>query len=369
MALAIDRSELDGAEIVDQVLLIPVDQIDEGERLRAVDPVWAEAIGHLMQRDGQKKDIEVCRLPGATRFTLVDGAHRLAGARQLGIAHLRAQLVSANREERRLREIMAQLGHRGLTDPLDRAAFVAELVLLKRAQAGLTDTAHRDASVKKAVRIETDRTMETISNVYGWSDVVGAELGLTGRTIRNDLMLFRGIAPSLVARLRSVRHPVLRNAGQLKRLAQLSDADQSRTVDTLLDYPGLTTVAAARAHLAGGSAARDPEAKRLSAFIGAFARMSVAEKKAALSELAGMLPAGFRLEQGPKVASALSPDHARYREEALAAIDSAREVIDGILEDDILPGDRGSDLRNVSSELQLTRFTICGDGFDLGRAA
>ena len=274
MAGATDRSELHGADIVDQVLLIAVDQIDEGERLRQVDPTWAEALGHMMRRDGQKKTIDVCRLPGADRWTLVDGAHRLAGARQQGIVYLRAEVVSANRDERRLREVLAQLAHRGLSDPIDRAAFVAELVQLKRAAAGLDTVAARDGmaipNLSRLVADETNGTLETISRVYGWSDEVGAELGFTGRTIRNDLMLYRGIAPSQIARLRDARHPVAKNAGQLKALAKLDPEQQRRIVDLLvlpgasLNYGQPKSVSEAIAHPLGSKPQQksDPEAKR-----------------------------------------------------------------------------------------------------------
>jgi hypothetical protein len=40
---------------------------------------------------------------------------------------------------------------------------------------------------------------------------------------------------------------------------------------------------------------RSAEDKRLSTFIGTFARMSLAEQRGALAQLAGMLPAPFKL--------------------------------------------------------------------------
>lgn len=295
---AVDKSELFGAEVVDQVLLIEVDQIDEGDRLRAVDPVWAEALGHMMAREGQKKTIDVCREPGAARWTLVDGAHRLAGARMKGLVYLRAEVVSADREERRLREILAQLAHRGLTDPLDRAAFIAELVQIKRAQAGFKEAAFRDASVprNRAISEEAAMTSDTMSNVYGWSDEVGDELGFSGRTIRRDLLIYRMLPPSLVARLRKARPAIARNATQLRALAKLEEGKQRRIVERLENYPGVSFPEALAT--VNGKVPTDPEAKRLSAFVGAFARMGIAEKKGALAQLAGMLPAGFRLVEG-----------------------------------------------------------------------
>jgi hypothetical protein len=135
--------------------------------------------------------------------------------------------------------------------------------------------------------------------IYGWTKEVGADLGLTDRTIRNDLMLYRGLPASLVERLRAGRHPILANASQLRALAKLEPATRERVVDALLgavvNGRTITSVSVALAHIGTGRAAPDPEAKRLSAFIGAFSRMSLAEKKGALAQLAGMLPAGSRL--------------------------------------------------------------------------
>lgn len=359
-------------EALADFILIRTDEVDEGERLRPVDRVRVQGLAATLLKDGQDTPIQVCRLPGSNRWTLVTGAHRRAAAELAGIEHLRAEVVTSERNSRRLREIRENLFAPDLL-PIDRAAFVAELVQIKRAQAGLETSSFRDASVKRAVRAETDETLATVANVYGWSKEVGAELGFSERTVRYDLELFRSLPASLVERLRAGRHPILGNAAQLRALVKLVPALRVRVVDTLLSVAvggkTITSVAVALSVLGAGKPATDPEAKRLSTFIGAFSRMTLAERKAALGELAGLLPAPFRLTHGPEPRSALSPEHARYREETLAAIDSAREVIDGIVEDDILPGDRGRDLRNVSSELQLARFTICGDGFALGQAA
>ena len=108
-------------------------------------------------------------------------------------------------------------------------------------------------------------------------------------------MLHRRLPPSLAERLREAEHPVLWNAGQLKALAKLDDVAQRRAVDALV--AGAKSVAEAT-RPAGDNRPVDPEAKRLSTFIGTFQRMGLPEKKAALFQLAGMLPAGFTLESG-----------------------------------------------------------------------
>ena len=361
-------------EALDDFILVRTDEVDEGERLRPVDPVWAAALGKVMLREGQRTPVEICRLPGRNRWTLVSGGHRLAGAKAEGIEHLRAEVVSADRDSRRLREVSENLWRRDL-QPVDRAAFVAEAVAIHKRRAGIDPA--RDGRVASAqarwqqqVKDEAADATVTMTVAYGFTDRVAAELGLSSSSIERDLMLYKRLPASLVERLRRRRHPVLGNASQLRALAKLDALAQEQVVaaleSTVRGDGKPLTVAQALETIGTGKPAADPEAKRLSAFIGAFSRMGLAEKKAALAELGALLPSPFRLTQGEPPRSALPADHVRYREETLAAIDTAREVIDGIVEDDILPGDRGSDLHRVSSELQLARFTIGGNGFALG---
>ena len=299
--LASDTSDLHGAAVVDEILLIPTSDIDTGDRLRAVDDVWAAALGDLMTRDGQHTPVQVCRLPGSSRWTIVVGAHRHRGAQLAEIEYLRAEVVSANRVDRRLREVNENLWRRDL-DPLDRAAFVAELVELKRAQAGIGVADHRAASVpnsKKAIDAEAGRTLETISNVYGWSEEVGEQLGFTGRTVRNDLLLYRRLAPSLIGKLRAARHPILGNATQLRALAKLDDAKQARAVAMLLDADQPAKTLGDAVKMIEGRRAPDAETKRLSTFIGTFQRMGIAEKRGALAHLGSLLPASHGLVADP----------------------------------------------------------------------
>lgn len=380
-APANDFGELLGAEVTEQVLLIQVSQIDAGDRLRPIDPVWAEALGQIMRREGQRTPIEVCRLPGAKRWTLVAGGHRHAGAMAADIVYLKAIVVSADRDDRRLSEVSENLWHREL-GPVDRAAFVAEAVAIHKRRAGIDPTKDGravSANVRwqKAVKDEASDATVTMTDAYGFTNTVASELGFSISKVERDLMLYRRLSPSLIARLQVERHPVATNATQLRALAKLEHPDQRRVVDLLLGKgagAGATppkTVNDAIARMRGSNRAIDPEAKRLSAFVGAFARMSIAEKKGALAQLGGMLPAGFTLVEGdpaPRVGR-LSPQHEEYREEALAAIDTMRELVDGIVEDGLLGGEREADLQRASSELQLAKFTIAGNGFELGAAA
>lgn len=281
-----------------EIIILDPAEITIGDRLRPIDPIHAEAVGRSMMKDGQIMPIEVCQMPGRGWHLAGPGGHRLTGAKIVGMDGIEARVVSPSRTSRRRREAVENLFRRDL-DPIDRAATIAELVLLKREEAGIAEAAHRAASVpgrlRREVRAEADQALETISSVYGWSEELGAELGFTGRTIRNDLLIYRALPPSLVTRLREARHPILRNATQLRGLAKLDETGQRRAVEALV--AGARTLSEA-SRPAGANRPVDPEAKRLSTFIGTFQRMGLPEKKAALFQLAGMLPAGFALETG-----------------------------------------------------------------------
>ncbi|WP_420894895.1 ParB N-terminal domain-containing protein [Sphingomonas paucimobilis] len=127
-------------EALASFILIRTDEIDAVDRLRPVDAIWAEALGQVMARDGQDTPIQVCRLPGKNRWTLVAGAHRLEGAKTAAIEYLKAEVVSADRDDRRLREVRENLWRSDLT-PVDRAAFIAEAVAIHKRRAGIDPTA------------------------------------------------------------------------------------------------------------------------------------------------------------------------------------------------------------------------------------
>jgi ParB-like chromosome segregation protein Spo0J len=283
---------------IESIVSIRVDQIevDEKNRLRPIDRVWAEALGTIMAREGQRSPIEVCRLPGRERWTLVTGGHRTIGAASAGIQYLKAIIVGADRQERRMREVSENLWRKGL-EPIDRAAFVAELVTLHKLRAGIDPgkdgrAASAQARWQKVLKNEANDANVTMTVVYGWADEIGEQLGLSRSSIERDLLLYRRLPAGLIERLRTARHAVASNATQLRALAKLDEREQREVVGLLL--AGARSVGEARATLSQKPKAA-PEDKRLSAFIGAFHRMSLAEKKGALEALRPLLPAGFNL--------------------------------------------------------------------------
>ncbi|KAI1692044.1 hypothetical protein DdX_21484 [Ditylenchus destructor] len=135
---------------------------------------------------------------------------------------------------------------------------------------------------QKALKDEAHNANDIVSFAYGWTQEVADALGFNKRTIERDLLLYRRLAPSLVARLREQPPPILANASQLRALAKLDEAEQVSIVDQLTAAEPAKSVSEAQARMRGANrVASDPTAKNLSAFLGAFSRMSLTRRRGA----------------------------------------------------------------------------------------
>lgn len=281
-------------EITDNVVLLPIADIEVGERLRPVDPVWAEALGGIIVKEGQRTPIEVCQLPGRTNWLLVVGAHRLTGMKAAGQAYVKAIVVTNNAAERRMREISENIWRKDLA-PLDRATFVAELVTLHKLQAGVDPTKDGraiSAGVRwqKVVKLEAFDATVTMTDAYGFNDQVAERLGLSLSAIERDLTLYRRLDPQVASLLRGTKAG--ENAAQLRALAKLEPARQ-REIATMLTRGDVKSVAEGVATLDQRPKA-DPETKRLNAVLGNLGRMGKGELQAALDRIAGQYTQAVR---------------------------------------------------------------------------
>jgi predicted transcriptional regulator len=324
----------DAPVIAGEILLLPVDQIDIGERLRPIDEVWALALGGIMAKEGQQTPIEVCQLPGKPGYRLVAGAHRHTGARLVGMELIEARIVSASTAHRKMREVSENLWRRDL-DPIDRAAFIAELVALQKVRRGLDPakdgrTASAQARWQKEVSDEAADTNVTMTFVYGWTDEVAAQLGFSKSKVERDLVLYRRLSPSLIARLRAARHPLASNAAQLRALIKLEPSKQEEVVDLLLGgWNG--KVGDAIAKVTGSNRAVRTEDKLHDRVLGSFKRLGVAEKKGVLAGVKSLLPAGYRLledgNEAPASADAIDPR---------PALEAAFKVLAALIDGDVV---------------------------------
>jgi ParB family chromosome partitioning protein len=285
----------DAPRIVGDIIALHADEIDASERLRPIDLGWAAALGQIMLSEGQRTPVEVCRQRGPKKWRLVAGGHRHAAASMfLDLNPIRAIEVEGGELARRQGEIAENLWRRDLS-PIDRSVFIAEMYEVLRARSGLAASSSpqqiaANARWKKDLRKESGDTSEIVSRAYGFTRDIAEQIGLSRRSIELDLLLARRLSPAVREQLRGLA--IADNATQLRALAKLEADEQEAVLGKLLG--GTKSVSGALAEVRARPEP-SPEDRRLSAFIGTFARMSLPEKKGALSQLAGMLPAGWKL--------------------------------------------------------------------------
>ena len=156
---------------------VRVDWVDvPTDRLRALKPDQARAIGEAIKADRQYDAIAVTQLPGKDRFLLVDGLHRLEGCRMAGIEMIEARLVSANRESRRRQELMSAWA-RADHDAIDKAAQVASAVDFAKAGAAEPE--------------DGEQACVMITQAVRWDLGVAKDLGISRETVMLYLRLHR----------------------------------------------------------------------------------------------------------------------------------------------------------------------------------
>jgi ParB family chromosome partitioning protein len=103
------------------VRLVP-DEVVVGERLRRVSAVQVQNLIAMAEDTGLTTPIHVRRVEG--RHELIDGAHRLAAAKSMGLPDIAALVVECRQDEARAMEASNNLGAARMS-PLQTAVFVA----------------------------------------------------------------------------------------------------------------------------------------------------------------------------------------------------------------------------------------------------
>lgn len=310
--------------------LIRLDDIDESGRLRPVDSVVASGIAASMALRGQLQPVDICQLPNQASgkpYRLVFGGHRMAAARLAGWTHIQAFIRSNAALDRMSREIEENLFKADLS-PLDRAAFVRELIETEKARLGIESGAdgralNSDYRSGKYQKKQLTNDLCTMHKSLGLQEAVAARLGLTQATVSRDLSL-NGIAPSFLDRVRAL--PGLAgNASALRKLAGLHWTKQAEVLDEL--ESGQAKNVAQAVAIVTKAVVPDPAKKRMGTFVGTFSRMGRSEKMAALMALSRMMPKGVELV------------FASAAEKVAAAQEAAQLIHKGVVE----AGDEGDE--------------------------
>ena len=289
------------------VMSIAPESVFVPERIGFYHEDKAVALGRLIATDGQREPIKVSRVDPkrheGKEWRLVVGMHRHHGCLIEGIEVLALE-VSGKPEDLADLEASENL-HRRPLGPIERAKFTAALVQaaqeriarkhgnLKQQQLAVKRRWDRVKAgldgAEEALRDDTEDTCAKFAHVYGWEESVGEALGMSRRTIHNDLALYRLLIepfPDLIEALS--KHPVVgENASQLKAICQVKDEGKRRKViELLLEDRELS---ADEARVQAGidrpdSAEAPPHQKFVNAVIGNLSRLTPALKKRHLPE-------------------------------------------------------------------------------------
>ena len=201
-----------------EIRLIPIAEINVGNRLREIDIDWATMLAGMLEQQGLMHPIEVRPMSG--KYDLVAGAHRLAAAEILGWTEITATIREASDMEAELRQIDENLGRRELS-PFDRATFLArrqELYLevypdTTRGGTGAATRWHAAPNLSFATEI-------------------AAKLGVSDRDIRRHIARYRSIAPDVRAKIAGTW--IADNGVALDALARETPTNQRKAIVLML---------------------------------------------------------------------------------------------------------------------------------------
>lgn len=228
---------------------VSIDEIFDGNRLREIEPAWAEAMAAAMEQGARLPPV-VLRRPdpreGITQlYALVSGGHRLVAHRFIGRVSIRAEISTYDALQARLAEIEENLIRHELT-PLDRAVFLAEH---KRVYEELYPDTQHGAAPKSRKKREELKSQGLRFNSVRFTKAAAERCNLSERTVQAALTLVSALSPEAIQILRGTEWA--RNASELQRLSA-EPADRQVRLARLHSRGEGATVAKAR--LAAGDA-------------------------------------------------------------------------------------------------------------------
>lgn len=207
-----------------QVLQLPLELIEVGERLRPVDPDYVALIADSMRDRGQDTPIRVTLADKDGRHRLIAGAHRLAAARELGWPKIDAIAFEGSELQAELLEIDENLIRRELSE-LDRAVFLARRKEVYEALYPHT----RHGGDRRSDQVNENANLIGIGASF--AEVTAQKLGLHPNSVRRLVARTR-IAEDVRTQIATTW--IADKGTELDALAKLPPADQRKVVKLLL---------------------------------------------------------------------------------------------------------------------------------------
>ncbi len=216
------------------IVTIPLDRIDVGDRLRAVDEDYAQLIAASMQQDGQRAPIEV-QAPGKDgRWRLIAGAHRCRAAYLAGLTEMQAVVLKVSDLDAKRLEIEENLCRHELTE-LDRGTFLAQW---KEVYEALNEAARHGGKRRGKDQVGKDANLIGIER---FTALAADRTGLSETMIQRATRRFRKLAPDVRERISGSW--LANNGAELDLLARLPPTLQRKAIG-LMEERGARSIRA-----------------------------------------------------------------------------------------------------------------------------
>lgn len=281
---------------------------DEAGRIGLFYPEKAEALGFLMQRDGQNDPIKVVRAKASSPYdwTLVSGLHRLKGCLSANMQVVAVEI--SDKDDLRGIQASENIDRREL-EPLERAMFVHAVVtrvkvqlaaqhgdISQQALAGKARALRAQETERDIVKEDVSAAGDNLSLAYGWNEQTAEACGLGVRDIKRSMRIYRCIVEPCRNLIDAFKdHPVAKNASALKVIARENTASTRRSIIEALISDVEKTLEQAMQEI-------DPKAKKEVSHYdkfsnqvrGGWQRLTTAEKRMFIPTFAKEIPPGMR---------------------------------------------------------------------------
>lgn len=191
---------------------LPVAEIEAGTRLRPVSEAGVATIVASVREVGQMTNpvvVRQMRRKGETIHVVVDGAHRLAAAGELGWDHVPVRVFECTDDQARIMEIDGNLSGAEL-NPLDTAVFLAT-------RKAVYERLHPETKAGVAGGLARQGLA---SDIESFADVTAEKFGLSRRHVERLVAAGTRLGPDEIAKLRAAPRQVtlkdLQDIGRIK---------------------------------------------------------------------------------------------------------------------------------------------------------
>ena len=250
---------------------LPIDQIEVSGRLRPVSPAGVATIVASIREIGQLANpvvVRQLRRKGETVWRVLDGAHRLAAAVELGWTEVPVRVFECNDDQARIMEIDGNLSGAEL-NPLDTAVFLAT-------RKAVYERLHPETKAGVAGGLARQGSA---SDMMSFAATTAEKFGLSQRHVERMIAAGAKLGGDEVARLRQApRQVTLKDLQDISRIA--NPVDRYGVVEALAAGSAKSASAALKARRAPTEAVEaDPLEEQFKALSKAWSRAGAAARR------------------------------------------------------------------------------------------